>query len=99
MGDRLRVIIVGGSISGLTLAHCLDLNPNVEYVVLEGREEVHPEVGASIVILPNGSRIFDQLGFLDDVLEVQESLHQTLTWNEKGDLLASSDAPALIKKR
>jgi len=58
--DRLRVIIVGGSISGLTLAHCLDLNPNVEYVVLEGRDDIHPEVGASIVILPNGSRIFDQ---------------------------------------
>ncbi|KAH7393459.1 hypothetical protein BKA64DRAFT_577828 [Cadophora sp. MPI-SDFR-AT-0126] len=97
--DRLRVIIVGGSISGLTLAHCLDLNPNVEYVVLEGRDDIHPEVGASIVILPNGSRIFDQLGFLDDVLEVQESLVQTLTWTEKGELLATSDAPALMKKR
>ncbi|KAK0099773.1 hypothetical protein ONS96_008269 [Cadophora gregata f. sp. sojae] len=97
--DRLRVIIVGGSISGLTLAHCLELNPNVEYVLLEGRDDIHPEVGASIVILPNGSRILDQLGLLDDVLEVQESLVQTLTWTEKGELLASSDAPALMKKR
>lgn len=97
--DRLRVIIVGGSISGLTLAHCLDLNPNVEYVLLEGREEIHPEVGASIVILPNGSRILDQLGFLDDVLEVQESLVQTLNWDEQGNWLATSDAPALMKKR
>ncbi|PVH81668.1 FAD/NAD(P)-binding domain-containing protein [Cadophora sp. DSE1049] len=69
--DRLRVIIVGGSISGLTLAHCLDLNHNVEYVVLEGRDDIHPEVGASI----------------------------TLTWTEKGELLATSDAPALMKKR
>ncbi|KAL2068087.1 hypothetical protein VTL71DRAFT_16185 [Oculimacula yallundae] len=96
---RLRVVIVGASISGLTLAHCLELNPNVDFVLLEGRDEIHPEVGASIVILPNGSRIFDQLGFLDDVLELQEACVQTLTWNDKGDLLATSDAPALVKKR
>ncbi|CZS93669.1 uncharacterized protein RAG0_03844 [Rhynchosporium agropyri] len=97
--ERLRVIIVGASVSGLTLAHCLELNPHVDYVLLEGRDEIHPEVGASIVILPNGSRIFDQLGFLDDVLEAQESLVQTMTWSENGDLLATSDAPALMKKR
>lgn len=40
-----------------------------------------------------------RLGFLDDVLEVQESLVQTLTWTERGELLATSDAPALMKKR
>ncbi|KAH6715559.1 hypothetical protein BKA61DRAFT_632219 [Leptodontidium sp. MPI-SDFR-AT-0119] len=69
--EHLRVIIVGGSISRLTLAHCLDLNPNVEYIVLEGRDNIHPEVGASI----------------------------TLTWSENGQLLTTSDAPALMKKR
>ncbi|KAH9215670.1 hypothetical protein DL95DRAFT_424887 [Leptodontidium sp. 2 PMI_412] len=69
--EHLRVIIVGGSISGLTLAHCLDLNPNVEYIVLEGRDNIHPEVEASI----------------------------TLTWSENGQLLTTSDAPALMKKR
>jgi ribosomal protein S27E len=53
--SRLRVIIVGGSVAGLTLAHCLH-HSNIDYVVLEAREEIAPQVGASIVVLPNGAR-------------------------------------------
>lgn len=57
--DRLRVIIVGGSIAGLTLAHCLH-HSDIDFVVLEARQEIAPQVGASIVVLPNGARILDQ---------------------------------------
>ncbi|THC93389.1 hypothetical protein EYZ11_007146 [Aspergillus tanneri] len=56
-----KVIIIGGSIAGLTLAHCLD-KAGIDYVVLEKRKEVTPQEGASILILPHGGRILDQLG-------------------------------------
>ena len=56
---RLRVIIVGGSVAGLTLAHCLH-HSDIDFVLLEARNEIAPQVGASIVVLPNGARILDQ---------------------------------------
>lgn len=97
--DRLRVIIVGGSIAGLTLAHCLELNPNIEYVLLEAADDIHPEVGASIVVLPSGARILDQLGIFDEVTKVLEPLIRSLTWNGKGQCLVDSEGPALMQAR
>lgn len=59
--SSFKVVIVGGSVSGLTLAHSLD-KIGVDYTILEKRLEVAPQEGASIGILPNGARILDQLG-------------------------------------
>ncbi|KAL4877623.1 hypothetical protein BJY04DRAFT_230591 [Aspergillus karnatakaensis] len=67
MEDRgFRVIIVGGSIAGLTLAHCLH-HANIDHIVLEKRSEIAPQEGASIGLWPNGSRILDQLGLFEDI--------------------------------
>lgn len=63
---NFRVIIVGGSIAGLTLAHCLS-KLGVDYVVLEKRQQIAPQEGASIGILPHGGRILDQLGLFDAI--------------------------------
>ncbi|KAG9665381.1 FAD/NAD(P)-binding domain-containing protein, partial [Aureobasidium melanogenum] len=52
----LKVIIAGGGIAGLTLANALE-QANVDYVLLERRNEIAPQVGASIGILANGSWI------------------------------------------
>ncbi|PYH31537.1 FAD-dependent oxidoreductase [Aspergillus neoniger CBS 115656] len=76
--SRFRVVIVGGSIAGLTLAHCL-LRNNTDFVVLESHADIAPQVGASIGILPNGARILDQLGLYDDVLSQAEPLTRTFT--------------------
>jgi 2-polyprenyl-6-methoxyphenol hydroxylase-like FAD-dependent oxidoreductase len=56
---RLKVIIVGGSVAGLTLAHCLH-HSDIDFVLLEARKDIAPQVGASIVVLPNGARVLDQ---------------------------------------
>lgn len=61
-----KVIIVGGSVTGLTLAHSLD-RAGVDYMVLEKRDEFAPQEGASIGILPNGGRVLDQLGIYDAI--------------------------------
>ncbi|KAG2417446.1 hypothetical protein HFD88_008665 [Aspergillus terreus] len=63
---NFKVIIVGGSIAGLTLAHCLR-QANIDHVVLEKGEDVAPQLGASVGIFPNGGRILQQLGLFDEV--------------------------------
>ncbi|KAM4067154.1 FAD binding domain-containing protein [Hirsutella rhossiliensis] len=59
--ERFKVIIVGGSVTGLTLAHSLH-KIGVDYTILEKRSTIAPQEGASIGILPNGARVLDQLG-------------------------------------
>ncbi|BAE65141.1 unnamed protein product [Aspergillus oryzae RIB40] len=95
---KFRVVIVGGSIAGLTLAHCL-LRNNIDFVVLEAHSEIAPQVGASIGIIPNGARILDQLGLFDDILATTEPLRESIYWTGEGNLIVRNDTPQLIQKR
>ncbi|KAK1146323.1 hypothetical protein N8T08_003110 [Aspergillus melleus] len=63
---KFQVIIVGGSIAGLTLAHCLQ-RANIDHIVLEKGPDIAPQLGASVAIFPNGARILQQLGIYEDV--------------------------------
>lgn len=75
MGSELfKVIIIGGSIAGLTLAHCLD-KAGIDYVVLEKRKDITPQEGASVLILPHGGRVLDQLGVFNALKKHIEPLH------------------------
>jgi 2-polyprenyl-6-methoxyphenol hydroxylase-like FAD-dependent oxidoreductase len=96
--DNFRVIIVGGSVAGLTLAHCLRKN-KIDFTILEANEEIAPQVGASIGILPNGARILDQLGLFDDVLAAVEPLRHSSFWRDSGSQITSSDTPKIIAER
>ena len=93
-----RVIIVGGSVAGLTLAHSL-LKCNIDFVVLESNCDIAPQVGASIGILPNGARILDQLDLFDDILHVTEPLQKALSWSGGGKIITASDSPRMIHER
>ncbi|KAF6824067.1 FAD binding domain-containing protein [Colletotrichum plurivorum] len=67
MGSKsFTVLISGGGIAGLTLANLLE-RVGIAYVILEAYSEIAPQVGASIGILPNGGRIYDQIGIYDDI--------------------------------
>ncbi|TWU71191.1 hypothetical protein ED733_001984 [Metarhizium rileyi] len=72
MPTDFEVIIVGGSVAGLALAHCLK-RLHVSFIILE-KGEIAPQLGASIGILPNGGRILDQLGIFDAVEDEIEPL-------------------------
>lgn len=63
-----KVVIVGGSVTGLTLAHCLEAL-GIEYTLLERRPAVVVQEGASIAVMPNGGRILDQLGLFDAIFD------------------------------
>ncbi|KAL2836925.1 FAD dependent oxidoreductase-domain-containing protein [Aspergillus pseudoustus] len=60
----LRVIIIGASITGLTLAHCLD-KAGIDYVVLEKHQDILTNIGGALALQPNGCRVLDQLGVYD----------------------------------
>jgi 2-polyprenyl-6-methoxyphenol hydroxylase-like FAD-dependent oxidoreductase len=81
-----RVIIAGGGIAGLTLANALQ-HAGIDYLLLEGRTEIAPQVGASIGVLPNGGRILDQLGCYEDIWEATTPLMWTGDHYESGDFI------------
>lgn len=84
--------------AGLTLAHAL-YHSDIDFVVLEAHDEIAPQVGASIVIFPNGARILDQLGVFDHINDLVEPLQMALTWTGEGKCMLNSNAPVLIAKR
>ncbi|CZT43252.1 uncharacterized protein RSE6_03257 [Rhynchosporium secalis] len=61
---NFKAIIIGGSVAGLTFAHMFE-RANINCILLEARYRISPSEAASIVIMPNGARILDQLGFYE----------------------------------
>lgn len=68
-----RVIIAGGGVAGLTLANSLE-RANIDYLLLEAADQIAPPAGASIAVQPNGSRILDQIGALDNIYDASVPL-------------------------
>ncbi|KJK68628.1 FAD binding domain protein [Aspergillus parasiticus SU-1] len=95
---RFRVVIVGGSIAGLTLAHALAAK-SIDFVVLEAREEIAPNVGASIGFTGNAHRILDQLGMWDELAELATPIMHNYAWNDAGHLLGYTEAFKLSQVR
>ncbi len=91
------MIIVGGSIGGLTLAHCLR-SAGIDHVVLEKANDPAPQIGASIGILPNGARVLDQLGLYDEVEDHIEPL-STATIGYPNGFSFSGSYPKIINER
>ncbi|KAI8580987.1 hypothetical protein K450DRAFT_270474 [Umbelopsis ramanniana AG] len=87
---KFKAIIVGGSISGLTLALCFE-KANIDYIVLEAREKFAPQVGASVGLFPNGLRILDQLGITETIERSTEPL--------KKGYLRSSDGKTFCRTK
>lgn len=101
--DRpLRVLIVGGGIAGLTLALALEKAPVlIEYLLFEARDTLAPNLGASIGLAPNGSRILDQLGVYEDLEKLLEPITSAGLHDAHGNCLTGerSDIFNLVYKR
>ncbi|KIX06404.1 uncharacterized protein Z518_04380 [Rhinocladiella mackenziei CBS 650.93] len=94
---NFRVIISGGGIAGLTLAGALE-KAKVDYVLLEGRDEIAPVVGAGIALMATGSRILDQLKCFEPIMEMTQPIDSICAWKD-GKLFGVKDFPALGAKR
>lgn len=79
MDSRLKVLIVGGSITGLSLALMLE-RVGIDFLLLEAHVDIAPEVGASIGLCPNGLRILDQLGCYDSLQEKSQNHSVNNSW-------------------
>ncbi|KAH6714093.1 hypothetical protein BKA61DRAFT_607191 [Leptodontidium sp. MPI-SDFR-AT-0119] len=96
---NFKAIIVGGSVAGLTLAHMFE-RANINYMLLEARDTISPSIGASIVIMPNGSRILDQMGLYDVMKdEFMTGMKRTYTRRSDGRVVASNVWPAIVEER
>ncbi|KAF4964455.1 hypothetical protein FSARC_7641 [Fusarium sarcochroum] len=73
-----QVIIVGGGVTGLTLALMLQ-HLKVNYVLLEAYGTVTPNAGASIGLYANGLRVLDQLGLYEEVLFKGQTVEKRAT--------------------
>ena len=93
-----KVIIVGGGIAGLTLANSLE-RAGIDYVLLERRGDIAPQVGASIGFLPNGCRILDQLGVYDEISSHTVKPKGDLIWVDNGRKILESHAGDLLESR
>lgn len=101
--DRpLRLLIVGSGIAGLTLALALEKAPVfIEYLLFEARDTLAPDIGASIGLAPNGSRILDQLDVYEDLEKLLEPITSAGLHDARGNRLTGerSDIFNLVFKR
>ncbi|KAJ1324129.1 FAD dependent monooxygenase [Microdochium nivale] len=95
-----QVVIVGGGITGLTLALMLE-RLGVDYVLLEAYSSMTPDVGASIALAPNGLRILDQLGCYEDLERVSALMTTTCIRDAKhgGKRIMTREAGPELKAR
>lgn len=78
-----KVIIVGGSITGLALANMLE-QYGIDFVVLEKHNQIAPQLGAGFGIWPNGARILDQLGCYEALEKVNEPVNSIVGYDGDG---------------
>lgn len=82
-----KVVIVGGSVAGLTLANILE-RYNIDYVVLEKHSEIAPQLGASLGVFPHGARILDQLGVYSKIEGIMMPVNESQSFGPDGLALA-----------
>ncbi|PLB47722.1 FAD/NAD(P)-binding domain-containing protein [Aspergillus steynii IBT 23096] len=90
-----RVIIVGGSVAGLTLANILQ-RYGIDYIVLEKYPTIAPQLGASIGILPYGCQVLDQIGVLDRVREMSMSVDRLQSFGPDGEKVGGQDTFGVV---
>jgi FAD dependent monooxygenase len=93
-----RVLIIGGSVSGLTLANALD-KAKIDFLVLEKRPEIVFGAGAALGLLPNGLRILDQLNVYSELLIAGTPIHTTINRWKNGQAFSKSHFTERIEKR
>ncbi|PQE30540.1 FAD binding domain-containing protein [Rutstroemia sp. NJR-2017a WRK4] len=91
-----KVLIVGGSVAGLTLANVLERG-GIDFELFEKRE-VAPQLGQSILLLPCTLLVHEQLGIDKPTHEVGIPIGDREHWDHKGNLFCSSDELIRLQK-
>lgn len=94
----ISVIIVGGGPVGLTAAHAFS-KLGIDFTLLERRDIIAEDVGASIVLWPHGIRIMAQLGLLDQLLSIGTGLMSGTFQTVNGKAFLRTSSPQLCKTK
>ncbi|KAK6837857.1 hypothetical protein PG987_006138 [Apiospora arundinis] len=96
-GRPFHAILVGGEPVGLTLAHTLG-QADIDFTILDAREDLFVDEGASLILYPMTLRVYAQLGILDAVQKVSLPLRKTkvVTWD--GKLCRNGSSGAAIEE-
>jgi 2-polyprenyl-6-methoxyphenol hydroxylase-like FAD-dependent oxidoreductase len=97
-GRKFRVIIVGGGVAGLAMAHALQL-ANIDYTVLEKRQEVVETSGAGLGVWPQCVRILDQFRVLDAMKQISSPLRMSVNLNPDGSEISTSPLFDMVMER
>ncbi|KAI0599070.1 hypothetical protein F4775DRAFT_591859 [Biscogniauxia sp. FL1348] len=71
-----KVIIVGAGLTGLAMAHSLQL-ANIEYVLVDKAASITDRDPAPLVLMPGGARILRQLGLMNILARVGTAMYET----------------------
>ncbi|KAM0227016.1 hypothetical protein ACHAPO_011900 [Fusarium lateritium] len=81
-----KVIVIGAGPVGLVLAHALQAS-GIDYVLIEQRRQVPPEPAYGVFVWPQIMRIFHQLGLLDAISAVSQSMMRAIHRSIDGTVL------------
>lgn len=98
MTPAFKVIIVGGGPVGLTAAHALH-HAGIDFVVLEARDSVVLDQGASVVLAPPSLRVMHQLGLLTRLSKISGEIYQVTSFTRDGYAFAENTAISRVFKK
>ncbi|KAF3769690.1 FAD/NAD(P)-binding domain-containing protein [Cryphonectria parasitica EP155] len=93
-----KVIVIGGGLAGLGIAHCF-AKAGIDYVVLERNEEICIPDGASMAMWPHNARILDQLGLLEGAQALDCHIKLKTNVRKDGSVIGKSNMMETIGKR
>lgn len=96
--EAFKVIIVGGGPTGITAAHALH-HAGIDFVVLERREDVTEDLGASLVLSPPSLRVFHQLGILEQLMDIGGKVIDSKGLTVDGQVFKKAATFELLKEK
>jgi hypothetical protein len=96
--STFKVIVIGGGPVGITAAHALH-HAGIDFVVLERRDELILDLGASLVLGPANLRVLHQFGLLNNLLELGGELHQSKGFTRDGHEFKNNFAFDTMKEK
>lgn len=84
--ETFKVIIVGGGPVGLVQAHFL-ARAGINYTLVEKRDNIAYQTGAGLCTWPPTSRLFDQLGFLEEAESISGPLTRWIDTSPQGKVI------------
>ncbi|KAI6334897.1 hypothetical protein MCOR29_000640 [Pyricularia oryzae] len=97
MEDHFRVIVVGAGPVGLMACHALS-RAGIDHVLLEMRPKLDKEAGTSIGMWPHNVRVLDQLGLLDEALDLYMPVLNKINLRRDGTVTSRNDMFAAIQR-